>query len=160
MVATEKHYKDYHREYNKKWYEKNKEAYRQGRRDYYLANKEKLNKNKVKYNRERAAKDINFKLATRLRERTRHAIRFNQKAGSAVKDLGCSIEELKEYLERQFQPGMEWTNWSFDGWHIDHIKPLSSFDLTDRQQFLEACHYTNLQPMWSKDNFSKAARNE
>jgi hypothetical protein len=48
---------------------------------------------------------------------------------------------------------MTWDNWTTDGWHIDHIKPLaSSFDLTDRKQFLEACHYTNLQPLWAKDN--------
>jgi len=50
---------------------------------------------------------------------------------------------------------MTWDNWTLDGWHIDHIKPLASFDLTDRKQLLEACHYTNLQPLWAKDNLTK-----
>jgi desulfoferrodoxin (superoxide reductase-like protein) len=51
---------------------------------------------------------------------------------------------------------MTWDNWTTDGWHIDHIKPLASFDLTDRKQLLEACHYTNLQPLWAKDNLIKS----
>ena len=33
-------------------------------------------------------------------------------------------------------------------WHIGHVKPLSSFDLTDREQFQLACHYTNMVPVW------------
>jgi len=51
---------------------------------------------------------------------------------------------------------MTWDNWSKDGWHLDHIVPLSSFDLSDREQFLKACHYTNLAPLWSEDNLTKS----
>ena len=51
---------------------------------------------------------------------------------------------------------MTWDNYGYYGWHIDHITPLASFDLTNRQQLLEACHYTNLQPMWAKDNMTKS----
>jgi hypothetical protein len=83
------------------------------------------------------------------------SIRNNQKVGSAVRDLGCSIEELKFYLETQFQEGMSWDNYSLNGWHIDHIVPLTYFDLTDRDQLLKACHYTNLQPLWAEDNHRK-----
>jgi hypothetical protein len=53
---------------------------------------------------------------------------------------------------------MTWDNYGQFGWHIDHIKPLSVFDLTDREQFLEACRYTNLQPMWWKENLSKGSK--
>ena len=95
------------------------------------------------------------RLSMSLRNRLNQAIRNEYKAGSAVRDLGCTINELKAHLEALFSPGMNWDNWELDGWHIDHIKPLASFDLTDREQFLEACHYTNLQPLWAKENLSK-----
>ena len=68
------------------------------------------------------------------------------------------MEELKIYLESKFLPGMTWDNWSKDGWHIDHVVPLASFDLTNKEQFDKACHYTNLQPLWAKDNLSKSDR--
>jgi hypothetical protein len=72
----------------------------------------------------------------------------------------CNVKKsLKLYLESKFQPGMSWDNWGRTGWHIDHIKPLALFNLSDRKQFLEACHYTNLQPLWAKDNLSKGDRN-
>lgn len=92
-----------------------------------------------------------------MRSRVGDAIRNGQKAGSAVRDLGCTVEELKKHLESRFRPGMTWENWSPTGWHIDHIKPLASFDLTDRAQFLQACCYTNLQPLWAEDNLKKGA---
>ena len=79
----------------------------------------------------------------------------SKKITSHIKELGCSIEELKLYLEKQFQIGMTWENWNNTGWHIDHIKPLSKFNLTDINQIKEACHYTNLQPLWAKDNILK-----
>ena len=98
------------------------------------------------------------RLAVNLRTRMWKAVKRNQRAGSVVRDLGCTINELKAHLESKFQQGMTWGNWAFDGWHIDHIKPLASFDLTDREQFKEACHYTNLQPLWAEENLSKGAK--
>jgi hypothetical protein len=104
--------------------------------------------------------DINFRLAKNLRTRLFQALQNNQKAGSAVNDLGCSIQHLKLHLELFWDDGMLWNNWNLNGWHIDHIKPLSSFDLTNREQFLEANHYTNLQPLWAEDNYSKNNREQ
>ncbi len=115
--------------------------------------------NKNYYNtkkRQDYLKRIDIKLAASLRNRTYLAIRDNQKSGSAVRDLGCTIPELKIYLEKQFKEGMVWENRG--KWHIDHIIPLSSFDLTKREQFLIACNYKNLQPLWAKENMSKRNR--
>jgi len=85
------------------------------------------------------------------------AIKKNYKSGSAVSDLGCSIDEFKKHLECQFLGEMSWDNYGKgDGkWNIDHIKPLNTFDLSDRDQFLQACHYTNMRPLWHADNIKR-----
>lgn len=105
------------------------------------------------------------KIAINLRSRFSEMIRGKNKCGSAVKDLGCSIEEFRVHLESQFEPWMNWDNYgkynkNRKTWHIDHIRPLSSFDLSNRSQLLKACKYTNLQPMLAKDNLSKGAKYE
>lgn len=102
--------------------------------------------------------DVLFRLPRILRCRLNQAVKHNYKAGSAVTDLGCSIGNLKLHLESKFLPGMTWSNWSRTGWHIDHIKPLSIFDLSNPAQVKTACHYTNLQPLWYRDNIRKGNR--
>jgi hypothetical protein len=76
------------------------------------------------------------------------------KGGSAVKDLGCSLEELMSHLESKFTKGMNWDN--YGEWHIDHIMPLSIYDLTNELEFKKAVHYSNLQPLWAIDNLRKS----
>ena len=121
------------------------------------AQKSKLNKGPKAKNRilNKYKNDTNFRLTCVLRKRLGAAIKGKAKTGSAVVDLGCSIDDLKKYLENQFQPDMTWDNWSRNGWHIDHIVPLSKFDLSNREELLKACHYSNLQPLWAKDNIRK-----
>jgi hypothetical protein len=129
---------------NKKLYEK----------EYRKKNKATINAKAAIYVREKSQNDEQFRLKRILRKRLTEALKNNQKAGSAVKDLGCSIKELKVHLESKFLPGMTWDN--YGEWEIDHIVPLSGFNLTDRKEFLLACHYTNLQPMWWQDNLKKS----
>ena len=117
-------------------------------------------KRKLRRHNERYKTDIHYRLKVNLRNRLRHAVKNNQKIGSAVKDLGCTVDKLKSYLESQFTPGMAWSNYGRKGWHIDHIKPLSKFDLTNLEQFKQACHYSNLQPLWAEDNMSKGDKYE
>ena len=52
---------------------------------------------------------------------------------------------------------MSWDNHGYDGWHVDHIRPCASFDLTDEEQVRKCFHYTNLQPLWAKDNLRKGS---
>lgn len=125
-------------EYKKKWAQENKE-------------KTRLSKKKYKQNPEN-------KLANTLRNRLGLALKNSQKTGSAVRDLGCSIEELKKYLESKFQPGMTWENRGINGWHIDHIIPLITFNLNNKEELKKAVHYTNLQPLWAKQNLSKGKK--
>jgi hypothetical protein len=99
--------------------------------------------------------DIAIKIKRNLRARLNKAVVGNYKSGSAVKDLGCSIENFKKYLESKWQSGMTWENCGRTGWQIDHIVPLCKFDLTNAVELKKACHYSNLQPMWWKDNLNK-----
>lgn len=117
-------------------------------------NKERLLKDRKIYQKEKRRTDINYRLADILRSRLNGAIRGNFKSGSAVSDLGCSIDYLKKYLESQFKDRMSWENQG--DWHIDHQIPLSIVDLQDRESFLQVTHYTNLQPLWAIDNLRKS----
>jgi hypothetical protein len=102
--------------------------------------------------------DIKTKLKYHLRKRLREAIKGNYKSGSAVGDLGCTIEFLKKYLENKFYNKMTWDNWG-TYWQLDHIQELHTFDLTDKEQFLKAVHYTNLQPLTIPDHKKKTIEN-
>ena len=138
-----------------KYFHENKDIINIRKRKWRNINKKELNLKRSIYEKNKRKNNIQFKLGKILRTRLGMAISNNYKSGSAVSDLGCSIEKFKLWLEMHWEEGMSWENYGRTGWHIDHVKPLDSFDLTDRKQFLEACHFSNLQPMWAKDNLSK-----
>lgn len=171
MRAAKKIYYQKHKEEISAYNTINKEEKSAYNKAYHVANRERIltckkvygarNKDKIRikhrcYQNNKLKTDIQFKLRLSLRNRLRAAIRNKQKAGSAIRDLGCTVDELKVHLEKQFQEGMTWDNWSYIGWHIDHRQPLSLFDLTDSKQSKVACHYTNLQPLWAEENFAKS----
>ena len=113
------------------------------------------NKSHVRaYARQYLTLNFNLRLRLNLRNRLNVALKRNTKAGSAVRDLGCSIEFLKLYLAKQFAFGMTWANYG-KVWEIDHIEPLCAFDLTARTDFVKVVHYTNLQPLFKLDNSTK-----
>lgn len=162
---------------HKRYYKKNVGEIKLRSHNYYVKNSDKIKvrvlqnqkdkpelararvrkwKHKTNYDTVRLQSNIQARIAHNLRTRLRSAIHNNQKVGSAVRDLGCSIDCLKKRLEAKFQPGMSWLN--YGAWHIDHVKPLDSFDLTDHGQFLRAVNYTNLQPLWKADNLRKGIK--
>lgn len=55
-----------------------------------------------------------------------------------------------------FTNGMTWDN--YGQWHVDHIRPCALYDLTKEDQQMACFHYTNLQPLWAKDNMSKGVK--
>lgn len=87
------------------------------------------------------------------RPRIRTILRENgiKKSKRTTEYLGCSLSFFKAYIEKQLTSEMCW-----DNIHIDHIKPVSKFDLSDPEQFAQCCHYSNLQPLLSEDNLSKS----
>lgn len=137
------------------------------RKAYRDANKPLINARSAKWeaeNRDRRKArhherkvDVNYRLRRALRARLKTALHKNYKTSSAITLLGCTLDELKAHLERQFKTDMSWDNYGRGGWHIDHVRELVLFDLTDAAQAAAACHYTNLQPLWQAENISKGA---
>lgn len=146
--------KDKKAAYNAQWQKNNPEKMKAKKKRYRSKpeNHKKIIAYNTAYEKNRLEKDANYKLAKTLRTRINRVIKKKIRPGSA--DLGCTLEDLKQHLEKQFDVGMTWDN--HGEWELDHIIPLSLFDLTDREQFLKACHYTNLQPLWWQDNLTKS----
>ena len=104
--------------------------------------------------KEKRKNDTHFKVLSNLRSRLWHAVKGNTKSEPTLKLLGCTVEHLVSYLENQFTEGMNWDN--YGEWHIDHIIPCASFDLHNLEQQKECFHYSNLQPLWAKENLLKS----
>jgi len=94
-----------------------------------------------------------YKLAHNIRARLRKALKGQSREKGIFKILDCSADQLKEYIESKFQQGMTWDN--YGEWHLDHIKPLSLFNLANPEELRIAGHHTNLQPLWAIDNIIK-----
>jgi hypothetical protein len=159
----------------------NRERIRATNTAYRLANKDKLNATNTVYrlaNKEKlkayrqSDKAKAYRLANKLCESLRGRCSALLKQAGIGKDiltgskmtqhvinlLGCSIKEAAKHIELQFVEGMSWSNYNYWTWHIDHIRPCSSFDLLDPAQQAECFHYTNLQPLWAEDNLAKGAK--
>ena len=68
--------------------------------------------------------------------------------------IGCNEDELKLHLEKQFIENMNFEN--YGDWQVDHIKPISLFNLNNENEMLECFNYKNLQPLWEIDNKIKS----
>lgn len=97
-------------------------------------------------------------LRRRLEASTLALKRGQSKSKTARELVGCDLDELRTHLESQFHPGMTWGNHGYEGWHVDHIRPLAAFDLSDPEQQKQAFHFSNLQPLWKKDNLDKGTK--
>lgn len=156
-------------------YHKNKEAINEKRRSQYAKDTDKpldyWFRHAVARMQERNQADLfravvtlERKLARRfrakvlkiLRRRLQAAFSAGRKFSKTARDLlGCEIPHFRAHLESLWKPGMSWENYGFYGWHIDHIKPCAKFDLADPEQQKACFHWTNLQPLWAKENFDK-----
>lgn len=104
----------------------------------------------------RRARDPAFALRMRMSCLVRAALRTGKAGRPWVSLVPYTLQDLRLYLERQFLQGMGWHN--MREWHIDHVVPLSSFDMTDGEQFRTAWGLPNLRPIWAADNIRKGSR--
>lgn len=136
--------------------QENAEWYKKYYQSYYKENADKIKLNVKNYRRKRAQEDINFRLLIRYRTRLYKALKGICKSLRTTELIGCSIEELKRHLEKQFKDGMSWGN--YGEWHVDHIIPCAMFDLTNEEELRKCFHYTNLQPLWAEENIRKSSK--
>jgi hypothetical protein len=104
--------------------------------------------------------NVHERLGHRVRNVIRKALMYAKKSATSEALTGCSISFLREHIESQFTNGMSWDkflNAGKLGIHIDHIRPISSFDLTKPSEQEKCFHYSNLQPLWAIDNIRKGA---
>jgi hypothetical protein len=136
------------------WYAAHREQERERCRKYYQSHK----KERLSYMLRRGVNDSQFSTRQALQSRIYYAIKNadGKKSARTMELVGCTVQELMAYLKARFKPGMAWTN--HGEWHIDHIKPCASFDLTDPEQQKACFHYTNLQPLWGGENIRKGAK--
>ncbi len=165
-LCKKKYLKEYNRNTselrskNKKEYrEKNSIIVKQQKKNYYINNKEKIREYKRKWETDKRKNNLLFRIKQLVRSRIyKFIISTNGKLSKTNKTfdiVGCSPKFLKEHIEKQFTEGMSWELMG-QHIHIDHIIPLSSAENED--DIYKLCHYTNLQPLWAKENLSKGSK--
>ena len=150
---------------DKEHYENHREKIAANGKEYRKTHREEIAVKNRKYRpthrKETAARKRKWystpegKIINGLRRSLNRALNGKLKAASALELLGCSVDYCLSYLEKQFKPGMNRDNHGRFGWHLDHIKPISSFDMLDPEQQRACFHYTNFQPLWWGENLSK-----
>lgn len=140
----------------KSYRENKKELLNKRSREWYQKNKKLVN-DRCK---ERRLNDVNYRMKGILRQ-SLYRVALN---GGRSKYIKFSFDDLKNHLESKFEEGMSWENYGKNGWHIDHVKPLSSFNFFNKygeaniNEIEMAFSIENLQPLWAKDNYTKGAR--
>ena len=141
---------------NAQWKANNKDKISEYNKNYSKQNLGKINCKRSEANKVKRKTDPIFAIKARLRNRVWSMLKNKKKSATTEKMLGCSYEFFKTYIEQKFPENMGWHN--MGEWHIDHIKPLASFDLNNVEEQAIAFHYTNHQPLWAKDNIAKGAK--
>lgn len=155
------YYREYyrtHREHRqatqRRWYHRHKRRYRNIVRARLQTPEAKLKRNlawKKKFD-----SDPLFAMTVRLRALFSTTLKrfLIKKRNSVLGIVGCSMSDFCVHIEAQFLPGMTWENRG--QWHLDHKRPVASFDLSDPEQVKACFHYSNFQPLWALDNVMKS----
>jgi hypothetical protein len=135
----------------KEYYLRNIEIERERRKEYYYNNKEKERINNNEWKKNKLKTDSLERMKKNLRNRIREFLTGENKSKRTFDIIGLDKENFKLYIESKFTEGMSWEN--YGEWHLDHIKPLYLSE--NEEDLISLNHYTNLQPLWAKDNIRK-----
>jgi len=135
-----------------------RDAYNKKQREDWAKNNEKRNATRRINLQKRRDEDAQYRMKMALHVRLYGAVKRQKgiKSSKTLELLGCTIEDLRLFLETEFSEGMTWEN--YGEWHIDHIRPCASFNLEDPEEQKRCFHWTNLQPLWAQDNMRKGAK--
>lgn len=138
--------------------EENPELYREYGRRYIAANPEKIAESR-RLARQKFRSNPKNRLSGAMAAGVRDALK-GRKVKRTFEILGYSPEELMAHLEKHFLPGMTWENYGRNGWHVDHVIPLSAFNFEtyEHVDFTRAWALSNLRPLWEPDNIRKHAK--
>lgn len=141
------------------YYARRKEDIKVRSRAYYARNRGVRIAYTTAYSQNLRKTDPAYRLMHNLRNQTRHGMARagGTKSHRTIEYIGCSFKELRSHLEKQFRPGMIWENYG-PVWHVDHIRPCASFDLSDPEQQRACFHFSNLQPLFAEENLKKGAK--
>lgn len=141
----------------RRYHETPREISRTTEKRWVEANRERYNARVASWQQQYKEQNPSFKIACAYRSYIsgRIAKVGGRKSAKFEALVGCTKDQLAAHLETQFQEGMSWDN--YGEWHIDHVRPCASFDLTDHAQQHQCFHYSNLQPMWALENIKKGA---
>jgi hypothetical protein len=134
------------------WYKNNKEHRKIYMKSYQLTHK----KERAVYRKNQRKNNIRVRILDSLRARFGLIFIKRNRSLSTMFLIGCEIDYLLYYLQNKFTDNMNWDN--YGKWHIDHIKPCCSFDLSKIEEQKKCFHYTNLQPLWAIDNIKKGSK--
>lgn len=133
--------------WNQKAYKKNQEKILSQKKVYAKLNKDKINA----YKRNRYQNNFGYRMEMTNRLRLREVLKGKTKDVSSKECVGCTVDYLQAWIRFQFYDGMT-TNNHGEYWHLDHVKPCESFDLTKTDQLKECFHWSNIQPLrWDKN---------
>jgi hypothetical protein len=166
LIAYRKEYykqnSQLYKDRKKQWRKDNPEKEAETRQKYNQENRDKLNEYHRQWKKLQRDENINYKLKENTSRRIRYELNTllkGKKVKRTTEYIGCSIDELKNHIEKQFNKEMNWENYG-SYWHIDHIIPCSAWNLSIEENNKYCWNFRNLQPLESSENQSKKDKYE
>lgn len=143
-----------HKEEIKARNKKYKEDHKEELKEKVKNRRDEINAYRRKYSKKRYAEDLDYKITCILNSRMKGLINGEYRSKTALKLLGCTLEDFRLWIESLFDKNMSWENHG-TVWHYDHVIPCALFDQADPDEQEKCWHWSNYQPLFGSENMSK-----